>query len=98
MEREQIIKELEGLVKHLTCPEYIKNALSLIKKLTEENTEVKANWQKLKDSYDSNDAEWQEIYADSQSKWEKAYEKLEVENEKLRAENERLRNDSTRIG
>lgn len=47
-----------------------------IKELTEEN-------KKLKDDYDKNDAEWREIYADSQSKWEKAYEKLEVENQRL---------------
>lgn len=35
-----------------------------IKELTEENAEVKANWQKLKDSYDNNDKEWREAYTD----------------------------------
>ena len=32
----KIIKELEGLVKFTSCPDYIKNALALIKELTEE--------------------------------------------------------------
>ena len=40
LNREQIIKELEGLVNFTTCPEYIKNALSLIKELTEEKNKV----------------------------------------------------------
>ena len=30
MEKEQIVKELEGLSKFTTCPDYIKRALSLI--------------------------------------------------------------------
>ena len=37
LERKEIIKELEGLVKFITCPEYVQKALSLIKELTEEN-------------------------------------------------------------
>lgn len=42
MEREHIISELEGLVKFLTCPSYIKDALSLIKQLTEENERLRS--------------------------------------------------------
>ena len=42
MERDKIIKELEGLASFITCPEYIKNAISLIKKLTDENEKLKA--------------------------------------------------------
>ena len=39
---EQIIKELEGLATFVTCPEYIKDALALIKELTEENERLKS--------------------------------------------------------
>ena len=35
LERKEIVKELEGLVKFITCPEYVQKALSLIKELTE---------------------------------------------------------------
>ena len=43
----QIIKELEGLAGFTTCPEYIKNALALIKELTEENERLQANNKQL---------------------------------------------------
>ena len=67
LNREQIIKALECCASDgcETCPNSrmptlancviftMGNALSLIKELTEENAEVKANWQKLKESHES---------------------------------------------
>lgn len=47
LNRKQIISELEGLAKFITCPEYIKNALSLIEELTEENEELHASCTEL---------------------------------------------------
>ena len=85
--QEQRIKELAEDVERITkqcgeiiteCDERDAERLKQVAELTEENAEVKANWQKLKDDYDNNDKEWREAYADSQSKWEKSYEKLEL--------------------
>lgn len=42
LKRDEIIKELEGLANFLTCPDYITNALALIKELIEENERLRA--------------------------------------------------------
>ena len=47
LNRYQIIKELEGLVKFSTCPEYIKDALALIKAMAEDYTELDEKYRRL---------------------------------------------------
>ena len=39
--RKEIISELEGLVKFITCPEYVQKAFALIIELTEENERLR---------------------------------------------------------
>ena len=53
LNREQIIKELEGVAKFTTCPSYIKAALSLIKELNEENEDLKAQCRYYAEAYHS---------------------------------------------
>ncbi len=96
LNREQIIKALEcctdGAGECDDCPlihdnfcgkHLLRNALSLIKELTEEK-------ERLESYAEKNDSEWREIYADSQAKWEQAYEKLEAEKDRLHTEKSRL--------
>ncbi len=47
LNREQIITELEGLVKFRTCPEYVQKAFALINELTEENERLHASCTEL---------------------------------------------------
>ena len=49
LNRYQIIKELEGLVKFSTCPEYIKDALALIKAMAEDYTKLDEKYRALYD-------------------------------------------------
>ena len=92
MEREQIIKALECCTseysKCIDCPRYgfvsctktlLTDALSLIKELTAENVEVKANWQKLKESHEN---VCEECRAE--------FKRLTEENERLKAIPEQL--------
>lgn len=81
MESEDTFRCTLGLAELVS--EGLSQAISLIGNLTEENTELKANWQKLKDDYDNNDSEWRKMWEDTQTKWDEAYDVLEAEKEHL---------------
>ena len=75
LDREQIIKELEGLVNFITCPDYIKYALSLIKELTEDVERLRKQCGEIIVECDERDAERLKQVAE-----------LTAENERLRAD------------
>ena len=96
-ERKEIIKELEGLVKFITCPEYVQKALSLIKELTEERKdfEIRAlraenEAAKYKDRYET-EKQAHEMLSESYDHLEKTKDDLLAERSRLTEENERLR-------
>ena len=53
LNRKQIISELKGLGKFITCPEYINDALRVIEELTEENEDLKAQCRYYAEAYHS---------------------------------------------
>lgn len=65
--RVRIINELEGLVEFITCPEYIKDALALIKELTEENERWQAVALKQEDTMQMIAQEKQTYYDELQT-------------------------------
>ena len=89
LNRGQIIKELEGLVKFITCPEYVQKAFALIIELTNENKNLFARNLEL-----TNDVEeWKALAEDYKNRF------VECRNEKakLTEENERLRKRISQI-
>ena len=87
MDREQIIKALKCCVS-ADCSECPYHRMPTLKNCIEFNM---ANVLSLVNELIEGEEKWQEMWADNQSKWEKAYDKLEGEKAKLVEENERLR-------
>ncbi len=83
---EQVKSELEGLAKFRTCPEYIKNALTLIN----------SQEQRIGELTEENKA-WQKQLISTEEKSGKAYYNLACEVEDLRAENEKLAHSCTEL-